>query len=391
MGIRSAVVWDDGLLDYDLGGDHPLHPVRLDLTMRLARGLGLLDGVEPHRPGIAGEEDLLRVHSAEYLQAVRAAPETGSAVGHGLGTADNPIFESMHEASARVVGGSTLAADLVVSGQADRAVNLAGGLHHAMRDQASGFCVYNDAAAAIARMLEQGVERIAYVDVDVHHGDGVQAAFRDDPRVLTISLHQHPNSLWPHTGHPQEIGWPPADGAAVNLPLPPGTRDADWLRACHAVVPSLLSSFGPQVLVTQCGADAHEDDPLGDLALSVDGQRACYQALRDWAQRYAGGKWLVLGGGGYSLVRVVPRAWTHLLATVLDRDLAPNTTIPADWVAHVTRALPDGAVPTSLTDGADPRFDRWSGVTERPVDTAIRDTRHVVFPLHGLDPADVRD
>ena len=391
MGSQLAVVWDETLLEYDLGGQHPLHPIRLDLTMRLADSLGLLGDVETVKPEPATEQDLLRVHTAEYMAAVRSAPLSGWEVGHGLGTDDNPIFDRMHEASALIAGASIKAAEQIVSGRADRAVNIAGGLHHAMADHAAGFCVYNDCSAAIAWMLEQGVERIAYLDIDVHHGDGVQAAFYDDPRVMTISLHQHPVTLWPGTGFATEVGRGDADGTAVNVPLPPGTGDGDWQRAFHAVVPSVLDQFRPQVLVTQCGADAHRDDPLADLSLSVDGQRATYQSLRELAETYAGGKWLALGGGGYSLFRVVPRAWTHLLATLLNRDIAPETTIPEDWIAHAVRRAQNVPMPTSMSDGVDPSFERWTGVTSSTVDTAIRDARHAVFPLLGLDPADTRD
>lgn len=391
MGNECAVVWDESVLDYDLGGQHPLRPVRLDLTMRLARSLGVLDGVEPLKPELAADGDLERVHRTAYLDAVRAAPSSAWDVGHGLGTDDNPIFDRMHDASALIAGGSLLAAKQITEGQADRAISISGGLHHAMADHAAGFCIYNDCAVAIAWMLAHGVDRIAYIDVDVHHGDGVQAAFQDDPRVLTVSLHQHPFTLWPGTGFPTEVGGSQADGTAVNLPLPPGTDDVGWLRAFHAVVPSLLDSFRPQVLVTQCGADAHREDPLADLAMSVDGQRSSYQAMREWAQRYANGKWLALGGGGYSLFRVVPRVWTHLLATVLDRDLDPNMTIPEDWMAYALKEAQNTPLPTEMTDGCDVTFAPWDGVTDSPVDTSIRDTRHAVFPLHGLEPADSRD
>ncbi|RCW44004.1 acetoin utilization protein AcuC [Halopolyspora algeriensis] len=391
MGNQRVVVWDESVLDYDLGGEHPLHPVRLDLTMRLARSLGVLDGVDllPTEP--ATDEDLLRVHTPEYLAAVRSAPMAGEEVGHGLGTADNPIFDRMHESASLIAGGSRLAAEQIVSGRADRAISISGGLHHAMSDHAAGFCVYNDCSVAIAWMLANGVERIAYVDIDVHHGDGVQAAFYDDPRVLTVSLHQHPLTLWPGTGYPTELGASGADGKAVNIPLPPGTDDAGWQRAFHAVVPSVLDAFRPQVLVTQCGADPHREDPLADLALSVDGQRAIYRTLRELAQRCAGGKWLALGGGGYSLFRVVPRSWTHLLATVLDADLDPAVSLPADWMAHAARVAGNVAIPTSMTDERDAGFVPWDGVTDSSVDTAIRDARHAVFPLHGLDPLDRRD
>ena len=392
MGMAADVVWDDSFLGYDMGDDHPLNPVRLHLTIRLATALGVLDGVTLRRPEVAGDALLERVHDADYLAAVRAAPEGWAEVGHGLGTADNPVFAGMHEASALVVGGSVLAADLIATRQADRAVNIAGGLHHAMPDRAAGFCVYNDCAIAISWLLDHGVDRVAYVDVDVHHGDGVQTVFYDDPRVLTISLHQHPRTLWPGTGYPRELGVGAAEGTSVNLPLPPGTTDRPWLRAFHAVVPALLAKFEPQVLVTQCGVDTHRADPLADLWLSVDGHRAIYRAMRDLAIRYAGGRWLALGGGGYDLVRVVPRSWAHLLATVLDRDVAPNTPIPADWMSLAASMVPPHIVlPSSMTDDADTAFEPWGGDVDDHVDSAILDTRRAVFPLHGLDPDDPRD
>ncbi|HEX3787911.1 MAG TPA: acetoin utilization protein AcuC [Pseudonocardiaceae bacterium] len=392
MGASAEVVWDESLLDYDMGPDHPLNPVRLALTIQLATALGVLDGVSLRKPEPASDELIERVHDAGYLAAVRTAPDSAYEVGHGLGTPDNPIFPGMHEASARVVGGSVLAADLIATGRTDRAVSIAGGLHHAMPSHAAGFCVYNDCAVAISWLLDHSVDRVAYVDVDVHHGDGVQAAFYSDPRVLTISIHQDPRTLWPGTGYPRELGAGGAEGTAVNLGLMPGTVDGPWLRGFHAVVPSLLAAFRPQVLVTQCGVDTHRTDPLADLELTVDGHRTIYRALRDLAVQHAGGKWLALGGGGYDLVRVVPRSWTHLLATVLDRDLDPNTPAPADWVAHGTTMLPPQlAMPTSLTDGADTTFTPWGGDDTQTVDTAIRNTRRAVFPLHGLDPDDPRD
>jgi acetoin utilization protein AcuC len=301
------------------------------------------------------------------------------------------VFDRMHEASALVVGASLVAAERIASGAVDRAVNIAGGLHHAMRDHAAGFCVYNDAAVAISWLLDHGFDRVAYVDIDVHHGDGVQAAFYADPRVLTISLHQHPMTLFPGTGYPNEVGDGDAKGTAVNVALPPGTRDSGWLRAFHAVVPSVLRAFRPQVLVTQCGVDSHGEDPLAELRLSVDGHRAAFQALRGLADEVAGGKWLALGGGGYALYRVVPRSWTHLLATQLDRDVDPRRSVPVGWLAHVARLTGDLPLPTSMTDEADVGFQPWSGETLAELDRAIVATRRAVFPLHGLDPDDPRD
>lgn len=390
------VIWDPGMMAYDLGGQHPLHPLRLELTWALARGLGILDGVELFTPPAADDETLATIHSARYIEAVRRASEPGgpsSPVGHGLETADNPIFPGMHEVSALIAGGSVAGALAIARRETDRAVNIAGGLHHAMSGNAAGFCVYNDASLAIRALLDNGVQRVAYVDIDVHHGDGVQAAFYDDPRVLTVSIHESPLALWPGTGWPSESGRGAAAGTSVNIAVPPGTTDAAWLRAFHAVVPGVVTAFRPEVLVTQHGADSHREDPLADLNLSIDGHLASYRALRDLAESAAGGRWLALGGGGYSLVRVVPRSWTHLLATVTDQDIDPRRKLPADWIATASQARPDVDLPANMNDGSPDgvEFERWDGHTDVPVDRAIGETRRHIYPLFGLDPADPRD
>jgi acetoin utilization protein AcuC len=401
----AAVVWDEGYLGYDLGESHPLNPVRLALTISLARTLGVLAGRHAQllAPEPADDGLLMLVHDAAYLDAVRHAPENPWAAGHGLNSPDNPVFPRMHDASALIVGGSVAAARQVWTGERQHAVNIAGGLHHAMRSRASGFCVYNDAAISIAWMLGQGADRVAYVDVDVHHGDGVQAAFYADPRVLTISLHQSPLSLFPGTGFPSEDGDGDARGTSVNVALPPGTDDAGWLRAFHAVVPGLLRAFRPQVLVTQCGCDTHREDPLADLALTVDGQRASYIALHGLAHELCDGRWVALGGGGYGLVRCVPRAWTHLLAEITGAEIPPGTRIPNDWVDEVRRRGLGTAPPKTMSDIADdaglsdpngvgePPWAPWNPGGETPVDRAIAATRRAVYPLHGLDPYDPRD
>jgi acetoin utilization protein AcuC len=395
---RTVVVWDDALLGYDLG-DHPLDPVRLELTIALARALGVCDrpGVRVVSPQPADDATLQRVHHPDYLAAVRAAGRDGHLRygGWGLGTPDNPVFDRMHEASARVAGATVAAAEAVWRGEAVRAVNVAGGLHHAMPDRAAGFCVYNDPAVAIARLLDLGADRVAYVDIDVHHGDGVQAVFWDDPRVLTVSLHQSPLTLFPGTGFPSETGGAGAPGTAVNVALPPGTGDSGWLRAFHAVVPTVLRAFQPQILVTQCGVDGHLKDPLAGLELSVDGQRAAYLALRDLAGELTGGRWVATGGGGYALVEVVPRSWTHLLAVVTGEPLDPLTRTPQAWQELAGGRCPGADVPTRLTDGVAPSWRRWQpggdAADQDPVDRAISAARRSVFPLHGLDPDDPRD
>jgi acetoin utilization protein AcuC len=389
----TAVVWDSSLLGYDMG-DHPLDPVRVELTIALARELGVLDrpGVRMINPEPADEAALTRVHSPDYLAAVKAASNDPFFRGWGLNTADNPVFHGMHEAGARICGATLAAAEAVWRGDVTRAVNVAGGLHHAMASRASGFCVYNDPAVAIARLLDQGAERIAYVDIDVHHGDGVQAAFWDDPRVLTVSLHETPLALFPGTGFPDEVGGKNAEGTAVNIALPPGTDDAGWLRAFHAVVPSVLRAFGPQLLFTQCGADSHRLDPLADLRLTVDGQRATYLELRRLADDLCEGRWVATGGGGYALVEVVPRAWTHLLAVATGDPLDPETPTPQAWRDLAAERCPGSDIPESLTDGVPPVVESWKpGTTPDPIDKAIMATRMAVFPLHGLDPHDPRD
>ncbi len=194
-------------------------------------------------------------------------------------------------------------------------------------------------------------KKVAYVDVDVHHGDGVEQIFYDDPRVLTISLHETGQMLFPGTGFPADSGGPDAVGSAANVALPPGTSDAGWLRAFHAVVPPLLREFAPDVLVTQQGCDSHRDDPLAHLALSVDGQRASYLALHDLAHEVADGRWVAFGGGGYAVVDVVPRAWTHLLSVVSGHPLEPRPGHPrvvarrGGRPARRTRSLADDRRP----------------------------------------------
>jgi acetoin utilization protein AcuC len=377
------VCWDDRLTSYDFGPEHPMNPVRVELTMALARELGVFDGPGVSVEGFEPADDALLklVHDPAYIEAVRREQID---VARGLGLADNPVFGGMHDASALVAGASVAAAQAVWSGAAEHAANIAGGLHHAMYGAASGFCVYNDPAIAIAWLLEQGARRVAYVDVDVHHGDGVQAAFYDDPRVLTISLHETPRTLFPGTGLPQETG---VGGSSVNVALPPGTGDRLWLRAFDAIVPPLLRQFAPEILLTQHGCDSHDLDPLAHLTLSVDGQRAAYQALHRLAHETAGGRWILTGGGGYELVQVVPRAWTHLLAEASGRPIAPETPTPQAWRDYV-RERTGVAAPDRMTDGVDTEPRAWASGYDpaNPVDRAVLATRQAVFPEHGLDP-----
>ncbi len=384
------VVWSTELLGYDFGPGHPMSSERIDLTIALAGGLGLLEqpDVEVVAAPEAPDELLETVHTREYVDAVRRAAATGRPdPARGLGTEDNPVFPLMHTAAARVVAGSAHAALAVMGGAATHAVNVGGGLHHAMPGAASGFCLYNDAAVAIRAALAAGADRVAYVDLDAHHGDGVQAVFWDDPRVLTISVHETGRHLFPGTGFPAEVGGPGARGTAVNVALPSGTGDAGWLRALDAVVPPLLEDFAPDLLVTQHGCDSHRLDPLTSLRTSVDGQRAATVMLHDLAHSAAGGRWLALGGGGYAWVEVVPRVWTHLLGIATHRPVALAQPLPQMWRDAVIQRY--GAVAaTTMAEGVDPTFTPWSSGYDPAddLDRAVRATRQAVFPHHGLDP-----
>ncbi len=397
MSCTLCVAWDDRLASYDFGAGHPMAPARVKLTIELARALGVFSapGVSVERSGPATQVDLETAHHQGYIAAVRQAggPEPGGpepdvpAVMYGLGNEDNPVFAGMHDASAMVAGATLAAARAMWTGAAQHGASIAGGLHHAMHDSASGFCVYNDLAIAINWLLQAGARRVAYVDVDVHHGDGVQAAFYDNPNVLTISLHEHPATLWPGTGWPSETGGPGAVGSAVNVALPAETGDAGWLRAFDAVVPPLLRAFRPDVLVSQHGCDTHGLDPLADLRLSIDAQRVANAAIHQLAHEVAGGHWLLTGGGGYELLQVVPRTWTLLLAEAAGYPIDPGVRIPAPWREDASRRTGREA-PETMTDGTEPEFARFeSGYNPSdPVDRAILATRSAVFPEHGLMP-----
>lgn len=394
MATQAHVIWDDGFTGYNFGLGHPMSPVRLDLTARLCREFGLFEGsdVQVDAPEAATDEVLARIHDEAYIAAVRKASLDPSAPleQFGLGTEDDPAFVGMHEISARIAEGSRLVAESVWTGSAQHGVNFTGGLHHAMPDRASGFCIYNDAALAIDWLLDNGAKRVVYVDVDAHHGDGVEKMFWNDPRVLTISVHETGAVLFPGTGFPRDLGGPDAEGYAVNLPLPPGVGDGAWLRAFDAVVPALVRSFEPDIMVTQHGADSHFTDPLAHLSISVDAQVIVAQTLHDLSHELCGGRWVALGGGGYEVVGVVPRSWTHLVAIAAHRDISVETEVPQRWLEDVAERFGVQA-PPNMGDGTSERGRIWwrsweSGYDpETAIDRAIMAAREASFPLHGLD------
>lgn len=304
------------------------------LTHDHIRTLGLAD--LPHVSEVearsATDEEVTAAHDPEFVATVKGidAGEISERKGFefGLGTADDPIFKDMHKASTAVCGASLTAAERVLDEAAAYAFNPAGGLHHARRREASGFCIYNDPAVAIAKVLASDPsERVLYLDVDVHHGDGVQWIFYDEPRVLTVSLHQSGRYLYPGTGFEDETGTGAAAGTAANLPLMPMTGEADYLWALERLLPQLAAAFRPTLLVTQLGADTHWGDPLANLGLTMRAYPPMARLIHETARAFCGDRWVATGGGGYQYDTIVPRVWTVHFAEMCD---APEL-IPADW------------------------------------------------------------
>lgn len=383
---RVALMWDDRLATYRFSEEHPLAPIRVQLTVDLIDQVRLLkpDDVVTAPPGELDVDTILRRHRPDFVDAVQRAsadPGSGVDVGHGLGSTDNPVFAGMHDAAMLVCATSREAARLVMAGEVDHAFNPAGGLHHAMPDRAAGFCIYNDVAIAIDELLESGADRVAYVDVDVHHGDGVEAMFADDPRVLTISLHESGRYLFPGTGAAEDIGGPHALGTAVNVPLMPGTTGDIWLDAFDKVVEPLVRTFNPDVLVTQLGCDTHATDPLAHLALTTDDMAAAAARLHTLAHEAAGGRWLATGGGGYQWVQVVPRAWTLAFAEMTGATLPVE--IPMAWREDATRRTGQRA-PLGFYDDPVEVNEHLHARARDHAHTSVATVRDRVMPHFGL-------
>lgn len=376
--MKTALIYSDECTRFDYGPEHPLRMERLGLTWRLmeAYGLTTLPGARTVAPPPGDEESLLRFHVPEYLEVLKAADTGGVpaavACRYGLGPGDNPIFPGLWEAARLVAGGSVLAAELVASGQVQRAFHFAGGLHHALPDRASGFCYVNDAVLAILHLRAAGL-RVAYIDIDAHHGDGVQLAFYKDPEVLTISTHERGDRLFPGTGFVDELGEGPGRGFSVNLPLEVFTDSSVYLPAFEAVVPPLVRAFRPDVVVAQLGIDSHRTDPLTHLALDVQGFAEVVRRIVSLAPRL-----VALGGGGYDLGNVA-RAWT--VAWAIMNDVSLPAELPPAFLDHARwyRLRPTGLWdPPARLD--EERRARAAAYVQQQVESIQR----LVFPLHGL-------
>jgi acetoin utilization protein AcuC len=333
---------------YDFGPSHPLSPRRFGPGIGLLEAIGAVPGLAPEP---ASDDVLAWVHEPAYIERVKSfsADPFGRPMA-GIGPGDSPAFAGMHAAAAAVAGGSVAAMEAILRGDVEHAFHPGGGLHHAMPARASGFCVYNDPALAIARARQDGL-RVLYVDLDVHHGDGVQAIHWNDPGVMTVSIHESGLSLFPGTGFADERGGPDAPGSKVNLPLDAGTGERGWLAALEAVLPALAKTFEPDIIVSQHGADAHAWDPLAHLKVTTTAMGEAARLIDRLTHRWAGGRWLATGGGGYEIYRVVPRVWALVWLAACHTEIPAE--LPEAWRARwAGEAARDGGpqLPTTFTD-----------------------------------------
>ena len=323
------LVYGPRSLTYDFGPSHPLTPRRFGPAIDLLRLLGAEPGLAPEP---ATDEELLACHSARYIRVVERFSEAdldpwGESEA-GIGPGDDPPFHGMHEAGAAVAGGSLRAMDAILRGDVLHAFHPGGGLHHAMPSRAAGFCIYNDVALAVARAREAGL-RVLYIDLDVHHGDGVEAIHASDPGVLTVSVHESGRYLFPGTGFAWETGEGAAAGTVVNVPLEPSTGEDAWWSIVSGLLPELAETFRPDIVVSQHGCDTHATDPLAHLNGTTTMIGRAARLVDELAHAWAGGRWLATGGGGYGVYRVVPRAWAHVWLAGAHRE--PPSSLPEAW------------------------------------------------------------
>jgi acetoin utilization protein AcuC len=352
--MRRALLVDSlHLPTYDLGPGHPFAAFRQRPLFDLLARHRLVDDAERLLPEPATEAELGAVHEPAYVALLRRLDDPGDrearrlAPVHGLGTEDNPIRPGQHAAAAAAAGGTIACVRAVVEGRAEAAFNPAGGLHHAMPGAASGFCLYNDLALGVVEARRLGLSRIAYLDFDVHHGDGVEWIFRDDPEVLTVSFHESPDRRWPFTGRVEDRGRGAGLGAAVNVPFAPGTADPSWQEAVAEVLAAVLDRFEPELLITQHGCDPHHSDPLADLSLTTASFAFAARLSRELAARHCGGRWVATGGGGYQPYSVIPRAWAMVWAEVSGRALPER--VDEGW-RNAWREAAGGELPATFVD-----------------------------------------
>lgn len=345
MTVKSAFIYHSDTLRYHFNENHPFKQKRLTLTHDLLRSVNALTDDQWIQPPKADVEQLRWVHSQSYIDIVKALSEPSPAESallaaekYGLHSEDTPYFQDMHEVTASIVGGSIEAARLVMSETYDHALHLGGGLHHAMHNKGAGFCVYNDASVAIQYIRRHYQARVLYIDTDVHHGDGVQNCFYTDPNVCTFSIHETGKYLFPGTGAVTERGAHEGFGYCFNLPVEPFTEDDSWLECFQELLCKVAAFFKPDVIVSLHGCDAHYFDPLSHVHCSMNIYLDMPKFIHRLAHEWCNGRWVALGGGGYDIWRVVPRAWSLLWLTMTEHSLAeklvvdPLTPLPEEWL-----------------------------------------------------------
>ena len=316
--MNTAFVYSYEFARFDYGSSHPLKPFRLKLTYDLITACHLLASPDPRvvEPPLASTEDLLTYHTKDYIELLRAVNSGEYVAGaeeYGLGPGDNPVFPGVFNWSRLIAGASIKAADLVDSNEAAIAFNIAGGLHHAHASLASWFCYINDPVLVIKFLVNRG-RKVAYIDIDAHHADGVQEAFYGTDKVLAISLHETGQTLFPGSGFEHEIGEGVGKGYSVNIPLPPETGDELFVHAFSEIIPQLVAAFKPDIIVSQLGVDTFRSDPLAHLNMTTNGFCQVVKMIKSMAS-----KWVALGGGGYDIANVA-RAWTLAWAIMNDID-----------------------------------------------------------------------
>ncbi|RNB55865.1 acetoin utilization protein AcuC [Brevibacillus gelatini] len=367
MSRNARLIYSPDYTKYYFHDDHPFNQRRLLLMHDLMSSYGLLNESDLLAPRMATDDELALVHDRRYIEFVReqghSEAELPQAMSYGLGTEDVPCFRNMHESAALIVGGTLNAVDAVMHGQAEHAFNPAGGLHHAFRGRASGFCIYNDCSVAIAYLRKHWNVRVMYIDTDAHHGDGVQWAFYDDPNVLTVSIHETGKYLFPGTGNLSERGDGSGYGYSVNVPLDAFTEDDSFLAVYEELVSKLANGFKPDVILTQNGCDAHTFDPLTHLSCSMKIYQAIPRLAHQLAHTYCDGRWIAVGGGGYDIWRVVPRAWTLLWSEMSDQPLEDGD-LPTSWLQR-WQPQTDLPLPLRLFDEPFPAIPRRAEITEK--------------------------
>jgi acetoin utilization protein AcuC len=343
MNQDSIFIYSPELLKYKFSDHHPFNPLRLKLTLDLLMKSNAIKTNDIVPPRFATKDELSLLHDIDYIEAVQQAGQgllsMDRAENYGLGTEDTPIFPNMHENSALLVGGSLTAADYVMSGKANHALHLGGGLHHGFRGKASGFCVYNDCSVAIRYIQETYHAKVLYIDTDAHHGDGIQWSFYDDPNVCTLSIHETGRYLFPGTGDIHERGHDKGYGFSFNIPVDAFTEDESWLTCYKEALSEVAAYFKPDVILTQNGADAHFLDPLTHLSVTMKTYKEIPKIAHEIAHQYCDGRWIAVGGGGYDIWRVVPRAWALIWLEMTENRNDMNQ-IPSSWISEWQKKAP---------------------------------------------------